>query len=174
MDLFRGAPDQFVDVFFERFRLRNRDEPAFDRDQTAFTPFRQQSVYRLPANADQRPELPLGQLEIDLDAALDWLAIGVREPQQCLSQSSGLKQEHRIFKLLAGLAQPLAENLDQFHACLRVTGEQWHEVTAIQYKKLARHHRDRIRRSIHPVQQGDLAEYLTFIDNIQNHLAVVG
>ena len=141
-------PYRLLDEFFKLLLIANRDEPVFDQDKTDFTPFSQLSIHRLPANTYQRSELPLRHFEIDPDAVFDFLAVFLRESQQRFTEPGRLEQKHRIFQLLTCLTESLAQNLNQFHARLWMPAEKWYEISAVEDEKFARHHRNRVRRSI--------------------------
>ena len=97
-----------------------------------------------------------------------------REPEQRLREPARQIEEGHVLNLLARVANPAAENFNQFECDLRVLRKQRHEISPVDLHQLAIADRERVGCAGLTVEQRDLAENSTRGDHVENGILAVG
>src|SRR5262249_48496352 len=155
----------------ELVRRDHADAPALEPNPPALGPCPQLLVGALARHPDHLADLALG------DGRLARRRRALYAPgqlQQGLRQASRQVQERDVLHLLAGAAQPRAENLDELEHHVRLTAQERNEIAPLDDDELAVGHGGRVRGARAAVEQGDFPENIALAKDVEHDVLAVG
>src|SRR4029077_4589596 len=115
-------------------RRQHADAAALEPNPAALGPYAQLLVRALTRLADDLADLALGHGALPPGRGA---GLGRRQLEQGLRQPGRQVQERHVLHLLAGPAQPRAENLDELEHHVGMTAQERNEISAFDDDELA-------------------------------------
>src|SRR5262249_33234751 len=147
------------------------DAPAFQPNPTALGPCPQLFVGALARYADHLTDLALRDRRFACGCRT---VFGRGQLQQGLRQAGRQIQECDVLHLLAGAAQPRAEDLDELEHHVGLTAEKRNEVAPLDDDELAVGHGGGIGGARPTVEQGDLSKNLALVEEVEHDVFALG
>src|SRR6185295_3424149 len=154
----------------DRVRRQHDDAAALEPHPFRLRPDAQLLVHALAAGAGQQAQLALRDGKLARSrSTFAFLA----EANEQLGESARQIEEYDFLELLAGPAQPRAQQRDHAERDAWLLAHQREKVAPIDRDQLTVGHRDGVSGARLTVEQRNLAENLTLVDEVEHGLAAI-